>query len=83
MSVVGVCRLLKGEGTDRGPLTPDELARLQSQLDAGFQIPALVQVWTWVAVCSTSGVTLTAENRLTLCLYLRQKPHLGFATVPQ
>ncbi len=29
-----LCRLLKGEGTDRGPLTPDELTRLQSQLDA-------------------------------------------------
>lgn len=28
------CRLLKGEGGDRGPLTPDELSRLQSQLDA-------------------------------------------------
>ncbi|DBA74016.1 TPA: hypothetical protein ACH3X1_010839 [Trebouxia sp. C0004] len=27
-------RLLKGEGGDSGPLTPDELARLQSQLDA-------------------------------------------------
>ncbi|DBA83158.1 TPA: hypothetical protein ACH3X2_006681 [Trebouxia sp. C0005] len=27
-------RLLKGEGGDRGPLTPDELTRLQSQLDA-------------------------------------------------
>lgn len=29
-----LCRLLKGEGTDRGPLTPDEVARLQSQVDA-------------------------------------------------
>lgn len=28
------CRLLKGEGADRGPLTSDELARLHSQVDA-------------------------------------------------
>lgn len=38
-------RLLKGEGADRGPLTPDELTRLQSQLDA------------WLSD-STTGVTL-------------------------
>ena len=36
---VGTCRLLKGEGADRGPLTPDELTRLQSQLDAWVSDP--------------------------------------------
>ena len=34
MLLLSACRLLKGEGTDRGPLTPDELTRLQSQLEA-------------------------------------------------
>ena len=43
--LVSAFRLLKGEGTDRGPLTPDELHRLQSQLDA------------WLSD-STPGVTL-------------------------
>lgn len=31
------CRLLKGEGTDRGPLTADKLACLQSQQMPGSQ----------------------------------------------
>lgn len=34
MNAFACCRLLKGEGTDRGPLTFDELTRLQSQVDA-------------------------------------------------
>ena len=31
------CRLLHGEGEDRGPLTPDELKRLRAQLDAWLE----------------------------------------------